>query len=136
MLGAGLIAGFALGYYLNSKEGRQWRERTMEQLDEYGEEIGGIANEVSKLANNYATKATAKGMDFKDEVTERGQELASRARETVESGKDWVNETTDSLKSTVAKGKEIAENTLGEVESSFKRGVSKAKRKTDKNGKA
>lgn len=124
LLGAGLLAGVALGYYLNTNEGRAWRKKAAAQLDEYGNEIGGIASELGTLASNYAGEAKNKGSEFVNEVRHRGEHFAEQAKQTVASGKDWVNETAGSIKGTAA-------DKIASAESSFKQGVNQAKAKVN-----
>lgn len=135
LLGAGLIAGFALGYYLNSKEGRAFRKKAAAQLDEYGEEIKGIADEVGKLASNYVKEAKSKGQEWAEEATEQGGKIAKKAKETVEQTKHWAEEKAAALKGKFVHEAEEAEDLADDLSDSFKRGVNNAKRKIDELGK-
>jgi gas vesicle protein len=128
-IGAGLLAGFALGYYLNSKEGRAWREQAATTLDEYGNELGGIASELGTLANNYAGEARNKGQEIVNDARHRGEDLTDQAKQSVATGKSWVNEKAETLKTAVSQTKEDATDAFASVESGFKKGVNQAKAK-------
>lgn len=130
-VGAGLLAGFALGYYLNSKEGRAWREQAASTLDEYGNEIGGIASELGTLATNYAGEAKNKGQEIVTEARHRGENLADQAKQSVASGKDWMSDQAESLKDTVSRKKDDASEAFASVESGFKKGINQAKAKVN-----
>lgn len=136
LLGAGLIAGFALGYYLNSKEGRQFRKQAAAQLDEYGEELKGIAEEVGKLAGNYAQEAKIKGREWAEEAAEKGEALSQKARETAAQTKNWAEEKAAALKSKLAKEKAEAEDAAEDLADSFQKGIKNAKSKIDQLGKS
>ncbi len=124
-LGFGLLAGIAIGYYLNSNEGRAIRRKAQVQFDEYGNQIAEYGTEFSSRANQLA-----------GEAKERGQQYIHQAKEGIETGKEWVNETTETLKQTAAEKakalKETAGGAVDEVENSFKRGLDKAKAKINK----
>ncbi len=135
LLGAGLLAGFALGYYLNSKEGRAFRKQAAEQLDEYGEEIKGIAEEVSKLAGNYVKEAKSKSQEWAEEAAEKGEEIAKKAKETVAHTKHWAEEKAAALKGKFTNEAEEAEDLADDLTDSFKKGIKNAKRRIDELGK-
>ncbi|MCX8211347.1 MAG: hypothetical protein OTI34_09890 [Lewinella sp.] len=112
-LGFGLLAGIAIGYYLNSNEGRAARRKAAVQFDEYGNQVSEYSHQVSERANTITDDAKAK----------------------YEEGKQWAGETADSLKSTLNEKttalKTTATETVSTVEESFKRGVEKAKTKAN-----
>jgi uncharacterized membrane-anchored protein YhcB (DUF1043 family) len=112
-LGFGLLAGIAIGYYLNSNEGRAARRKAAVQFDEYGNQVSEYSHQVSERANTITDDAKAK----------------------YEEGKQWAGETADSLKSTLNEKttalKTTATETVSTVEESFKRGVEKAKTKVN-----
>jgi uncharacterized membrane-anchored protein YhcB (DUF1043 family) len=116
-LGFGLIAGIAVGYYLNSNEGRAARRKAQVQFDEYGNQITEYGHQVSQ------------------QVTERASHLADDAKARIEEGKQWTGNTAESIKSTVTEKttalKKGANETISSVEDSFKRGVDKAKAKVN-----
>lgn len=100
-LGFGLLAGAAIGYYLNSNEGRKMRKNVQSELNEYGEQIGGIANEAGKLAGNYAREAKFQGQQLANSARTKANEFAESTRETINTGKDWVNSKANEVKSSV-----------------------------------
>lgn len=116
-LGFGLLAGIAIGYYLNSNEGRAARRKAAVRFDEYGNQISEYSHEVSQ------------------QVTERANALADDAKAKYEEGKQWAGNTADNIKSTInektAALKTSATETVNTVEESFKRGVEKAKTKVN-----
>ncbi|TXF90980.1 hypothetical protein FUA23_04040 [Neolewinella aurantiaca] len=116
-LGFGLLAGIAIGYYLNSNEGRAARRKAAVRFDEYGNQI------------------TEYGQQVSQQVSERATALADDAKTKYEEGKNWAGETADSLKSTINQKtsalKSSATETVNSVEESFKRGVDKAKTKVN-----
>ncbi len=132
LLGAGLLAGFALGYYLNSKEGRAFRKQAAAQLDDYGEELKSIAEEVGKLASNYAKEAKNKGREWAEEAAEKGGELSQKARKTAAQTKNWAEEKAAALKSKLEKEKEKAGDVSEDLADSFQKGIKNAKTKIDK----
>lgn len=127
-LGFGLLAGIAIGYYLNSNEGRAARRKAQVQFDEYGNQI------------------TEYGQQVSQQVTERANLLADEAKTKLEEGKQWAGSTAESIKSTVNEKatalkttvtektnalKTGTNETISSVEESFKRGVDKAKAKVN-----
>jgi len=116
-LGFGLLAGIAIGYYLNSNEGRAARRKAAVRFDEYGNQI------------------TEYGQQVGQQVSERAGALADDAKARYEEGRQWAGDTADSLKSTINEKtsalKTSATETVNTVEESFKRGVNKAKSKVN-----
>lgn len=127
-LGFGLLAGIAIGYYLNSNEGRAARRKAQVQFDEYGNQI------------------TEYGQQVSQQVSERANLLAEDARTKYAEGKQWAGDTADSIKTTVSETADSLKSTVSEkaaalksgttetissVEESFKRGVDKAKAKVN-----
>jgi len=116
-LGFGLLAGIAVGYYLNSNEGRAARRKAQVRFDEYGNQITEYSQQVSQ------------------QVSERASTLADEAKTKLEEGKQWAGNTADTVKSTISDKATALKNTTNEkvssVEDSFKRGVNKAKAKVN-----
>lgn len=116
-LGFGLLAGIAIGYYLNSNEGRAARRKAAVRFDEYGNQISEYSQQVSQ------------------QVSERANSLAENAKTKLEEGKQWAGTTADNLKTTINEKtsalKSSATETVSSVEESFKRGVDKAKNKVN-----
>lgn len=100
-LGLGLLAGAAIGYYLNSNEGRKVRSNIAAEFNEYGEQIGGIASEAGRMAGNYANEARFQGQQFASSARSRANEVANATRENINSGKDWVTTKAGQVKSSV-----------------------------------
>ena len=105
-LGFGLLAGIALGYYLNSNEGRAARRKAKVRFDEYGQQVY-------------------------NQARERSGQLVDKAKTQIEQGKQWANETATNVKSTVTSKAEELKNTASSsantVKSSFQKGMDKAK---------
>lgn len=116
-LGFGLLAGIAIGYYLNSNEGRAARRKAQVRFDEYGNQINEYGQQVSK------------------QVREKASVYSDQARTKLEEGKQWASETSANLKNTINEKttalKSSATETVSGVEDSFKRGVNKAKAKVN-----
>jgi hypothetical protein len=100
-LGFGLLAGAAIGYYLNSNDGRRVRNNMANEFNDYGEQIGGIATEAGRLASNYAREAQHQGQQFASTARNKANEFGETARESVNSGKDWVTTKASSVKSSI-----------------------------------
>jgi uncharacterized membrane-anchored protein YhcB (DUF1043 family) len=117
ILGFGLLAGIAVGYYLNSNEGRAARRKAQVRFDEYGNQISEYGHQVSQ------------------QVSDRANQLSEEAKQKLEEGKQWADETAGSLKSTINEKATAlrtgAADTVESVENSFKRGVNKAKASID-----
>jgi len=116
-LGFGLLAGIAVGYYLNSNEGRAARRKAQVRFDEYGNQITEYSQQVSQ------------------QVSERASTLADEAKVKLEESKQWAGNTADTVKSTISEKATALKNStsekVGGVEDSFKRGVDKAKAKVN-----
>lgn len=108
-LGFGLLAGIAIGYYLNSNEGRAARRQARVQFDEYGNQINEYGQVISSRANEFVNDAKHRGSEVIDQVKTESQRIAEEAKNKIDASKDW------------------ATNVADDVESSFKRGVKKAK---------
>ncbi len=123
-IGFGLLAGIAIGYYLNSNEGRAARRRAQVQFDEYGNQVKEYGQELSSRATELAKEAKEKGRDVYQQAVGK-----------IEQGKEWAAETANSVKNAVGDKaqavKSSAAETAHEVESSFQRGVNKAKANVD-----
>ncbi|PHI19355.1 hypothetical protein CEQ90_13440 [Lewinellaceae bacterium SD302] len=100
-LGLGLLAGAAIGYYLNSNEGRRMRNNIQSEFNDYGNQIGGIATEAGRLASNYANEARFKSQQLANNARNKASELADSTRQSINSGKDWVTTKAGEVKSTV-----------------------------------
>lgn len=113
ILGFGLLAGIAIGYYLNSNEGRAARRRAQVRFDEYGNQITEYGHQVSQ------------------QVSQRANELTEEAKQKIAEGKQWAGETAGSIKTTITDKttalRSSANEAVSSVEDSFKRGVDKAK---------
>ena len=127
-LGFGLLAGIAIGYYLNSNEGRAARRKAQVRFDEYG-------NQVSEKYNEYAEQARVKG-----------QEYAETARQQLASTREWANSTAEQVKNSATQQfanlkqsagktaqnlKSGATDSANSVADSFKRGMDRAKANVD-----
>jgi exonuclease VII large subunit len=123
-LGFGLLAGVALGYYLNSNEGRAARRKAQVQFDEYGNQVSEYGNQVSERASALSEEAKNKLEESKHWANAKAESLKTSVNETTASLKNTVNEKSAALKSGT-------NETIANVEDSFKRGVDKAKAKVN-----
>ncbi len=127
-LGFGLLAGIAIGYYLNSNEGRAARRKAQVRFDEYG-------NQVSTRATEISGQAREKGQEYLETAKTKGQEYLDTAKTQLESGKEWANTTATNVKSSINETgtsvKTKATDSANSVADSFKRGMDKAKHNID-----
>ena len=136
-LGFGLLAGIAVGYYLNSNEGRSMQRKAKAQFDEYGNQINSYTEQAKTKANELVDTAKTKGQEYLNDAKVKTNDLTAQAKVKLEQGKQWANERTEQVKQTVdQKAKatsDAASATASDVQSSFNRGVNKAERKMDEN---
>jgi len=101
-VGLGLLAGAAVGYWLNSEQGKKVRQQAAEQT------------------NNYSQKAA----EFTKEKTAVAQSKLDRA---IDRAQDLLHELTTYAKETVAHTADTVETNLEKAESSLEKGIQKAK---------
>jgi gas vesicle protein len=104
--GLGLLAGALAGYYLNSNQGREWRRRTRQQVNEMTQEVSDRAREQFNQLTDKVEALTRKAQSYFDNLTHSAEEKVEKAKHAAD---------------------EVAE----EVKSSFQKGVDKARRKVN-----
>lgn len=105
-MGLGLLAGAALGYWLNSEQGKRVRRETSNQITDY---------------SNQATVYT------KDKIAQAQSSLSS----AIEKGQGLLNDLSDYTRNFISSTASKAENAVDKTESSLERGMKKAKMKVD-----
>lgn len=104
--GVGILAGAALGYWLNSEHGKKVRRDTSEQI------------------SNYSHQAT----EFTKEKVSQAQSNLSSA---IEKGQQMLNDLTSYAKNAISRTADSAENAVDRAESRLESGMKKAKDKID-----
>ena len=136
-LSFGLLAGIAVGYYLNSNEGRSMQRKAKAQFDEYGNQINTYSQQAKTKANELVETAKTKGQEYLSDAKTKTNDLTAQAKVKLEEGKQWANTQADQLKKNVDQKAQAAsttaQTTATDVQSSFNRGVNKAERKMDEN---
>lgn len=134
-LGFGLLAGIAVGYYLNSNEGRAARRKAQVRFDEYGNQISEYGTQLSTKANELAGEYKAKGQQYLETAKTKGQEYVDTAKTKFAETKTKANEAIANAKTTVTEQaqtlKSGATDSANSVADSFKRGMDKAKATID-----
>lgn len=106
--GLGLLAGAALGYWLNTEQGRKVRKDTSDQITTYSNQAAGYTKEKVNAAQNSLNS-------------------------TLEKAQDLLHSLTDYAKNTISRTASSAESTLEKAESSLEKGMNKAKNKVAAN---
>lgn len=117
-LGIGLIAGGALGLYLNSDKGRKVRKDVSNRVNEFGDKASAIARE---KADQISEMARQKANQFTDGVAH-----------TVDRSRQWVDEVSGRIVDRMTHVEEEAEELVEEAESRIKSGIGKARSKIEK----
>ncbi|MCB0568302.1 MAG: YtxH domain-containing protein [Phaeodactylibacter sp.] len=112
-LGLGLMAGAALGYFLNSDKGRAVRKDANEKMVQFGEEA---SVRISHLTDEAKVKAQA----FSETITH-----------AVDEGKEYLTHVGENLKKKFSKAEESIEN----ASEDFKAGMKYALRNIQKKAK-
>lgn len=130
-LGLGLLAGGALGYWLNSDKGRKVRHDAAEKTTEYSEKAKKQAEELSSKFNKQASELSEK-------LNKQAEELKGGLNATLEQTQNYINQASESVRERLRKG----EGKVEEVGNDFQAGVNyalkniqnKAKELVEKNG--
>ena len=138
-LGFGLLAGVAIGYYLNSNEGRAARRKAQVRFDEYGNQInekyGEFAEQARVKGQEYANTAKQQLASTREWATTTAEQVKATVTEQAQALKTNANTTAQNLKanasSTVENLKGGASSSANSVADSFKRGMDKAKGNID-----
>jgi hypothetical protein len=101
---AGLAAGAAIGWLLNSDRGRVWRHDTGEKLNQFGQDV--------------STKAK-----------DQWNQVSSSMNQAIERGKQYASAVGDTVKEKLHRTTSVAEDMVDDAETSFKRGADTAKKK-------
>lgn len=102
--GLGLLAGAALGYWLNSEQGRKVRKDTSDQITTY-----------TNQATDYTKEKVSAAQTSLNTSIEKAQEL--------------LQNLTEYAKNTISRTANSAEATLEKAESRLEKGMNKAKNK-------
>ncbi len=106
--GLGLIAGAALGYWLNSEKGKAFRKDVATMVGEYSDELSVMARENAlKLSGNLST--------------------------AMEDGQHWVSGAKGKLKTSIHELADTAEHTVDDVADKLETGLEKARRRVEEN---
>ncbi|PHI18746.1 hypothetical protein CEQ90_16455 [Lewinellaceae bacterium SD302] len=119
-LGLGLLAGAAAGYWLNTAEGRRFRQRAQGQLNEYSEQAGQYIAET--------TESVEKGFG---QYVEQGKNLLEDGKQAAQQRKKSLK---DNLVSGALNAADVAEEKVDSLSESLKSGIRKAKAKVPQNG--
>jgi len=82
-LGIGLIAGGAIGYWLNSEQGKEARQKATEKASEYGQMATDYARENANMLQEKADNTLESGKKYVEKV-------AARAKTAYENAVDQV----------------------------------------------
>lgn len=116
--GVGLIAGGALGLYLNSDKGRKVRKDVSNRVNEFGDQASAVARE--------------KADQISEMARQKANELTDGMAHTVDRSRQWVDEVSGRIVERMKHAGEEAEEMLEEAESKLESGMSKARRKLEK----
>ena len=108
IFGLGLLAGTALGYWLNTDKGKAFRSDIAKKVGEY-------SDEVSILAKDNALK------------------LSGNLSSAMEDGQQWVSGTKTQLKSSLHELAESAEKAIEQAGDKLESGLENARRKVKEN---
>ncbi|CAH1001364.1 hypothetical protein LEM8419_02265 [Neolewinella maritima] len=136
-LGFGLLTGIAVGYYLNSNEGRSMQRKAKAQFDEYGNQVTTYTEQAKTKGQELVETAKTKGQEYLTDAKVKTNDLTAQAKVKLEEGKQWASKQAETVKETVDKKaaatSDAAKSATSNLESSFNRGVNKAERKMDEN---
>lgn len=106
--GLGLVAGAAIGYWLNSEKGKAFRKDMATLVGEYSDELSVVARENAlKLSSNLST--------------------------AMEGGQNWVSGAKGKVKTSIHELADTAEHTVDDVADKLETGLEKARRKVEEN---
>ena len=107
-LGLGILAGAALGYWLNSDQGRKTRTEVANKAEEYGNQA---ATYVKEQANSLGSQV--------NDYYEQGRSAVANAAETVRT----------TLSTSTPTPNETAYGVIDDVEDQLKKGIERARKK-------
>ena len=111
IFGLGLLAGAAIGYWLNTEKGKAFRKDVAQTIGDYSEEISAMAKEnASRLSGDLAT--------------------------AMEDGQNWVSGTKGKLKTSIHDLAESAEQAIDQAGEKLEEGLKKARKKVEENNPA
>lgn len=106
LFGLGVLAGAAIGYWLNTEQGKAVRRQAT-----------GKANELGQVAAEY--------------IKENAEQLKQTATSTLEQGQNIANKLATQAKDTINNAADTAEDRLDTANHSLQNGISKARRKIE-----
>lgn len=104
---AGIVAGAAIGFWLNSNKGRKWRSDTTEVVTDYSQQIG-----------EQASARYGQAKESLHAAVETGNEYVSTAKDNLKTGMDQIADT--------------AKSAMSKTEDAFQKGAAKAKAAIEK----
>lgn len=108
IFGLGLLAGTAIGYWLNTEKGKAFRVDVAKTIGEYSDELSVIAKEnTERLSGNLST--------------------------AMEDGQNWVAGAKGKLKASIHELADTAEHTVDDVAGKLETGLEKARKKVREN---
>lgn len=120
--GLGIIAGAALGFWLNSEQGKKVRRDTSQQINDY-----------SNQASAYTKQKYSEAQDGMNSAINQAQ---SGLNSAIEKGQELLTELTKYAKNTVSRTADSAETALENAGDSIEKGARKAKAKVNKKANA
>lgn len=112
----GVAAGAALGWWLNSDNGRDWRRRTADNITDYSDQVAHKATEGMETARESVNRAFSKSKLYASNVSES---LVDKARDYAETATNVMDQTGDALK----EGAEKARKQLLKKEKELKKAL-------------
>lgn len=106
LFGLGVLAGAAIGYWLNTEQGKAVRRQA-----------SGKVNELGQVASEY--------------IKENAAQIKQTATSTLEQGQEIVNNLTTQAKDTINNAADTAEDRLDTANHSLQNGISKARSKIE-----
>jgi gas vesicle protein len=123
-LGLGLLAGGALGYWLNSDKGREVRTDVAEKTSEYSQKAKEQADQISKNLNEQAAQIS-------NNLNQQAQSLSNNLNQAVDSSRDYITQASDAVRKQFESVEQKAQN----ASSDFQDGVNYALKSIQKKAK-
>lgn len=119
----GLAGGAALGWWLNTDKGREFRKNTGEKLNEFGNTVSETTQRQYANAAENVKSAIETGKEGLNNTLETGKKSLN---ETLEVGKTYATSIAETAKSKLNIEVNQVEDVIDEAESAFDRGARKA----------
>ena len=105
LFGLGLIAGAALGYWLNTEQGKATRRQVQQQAGELGQKTSEVIGDNTEKLKSQLTKVIEDGRHLVEQ-------LAGQAKQVVSNTAEQVDETVDDTSSSLQKGMKRAKQKI------------------------